>query len=204
MRLRTQTVAESMEEPNATTYFWDYLDLKEVTEPDGRDTTFIRDHFGRITSYTVEDSDGTTLGYEYNWRGQVTQRTLTANVNVENYTYDKRGLLTQIDYTNPTASARMDYDICGRQTRLTFGGGLERRYGYDRIGRMIWDVVTDTDFNKFETYFSFDKAGNRVSQVWDRKVPISSYLASLMPDDGGESRHCYGGTELLRMALPTM
>jgi YD repeat-containing protein len=167
-----------------TDFSWTGLDLTQVVEgPDAaRTTDMLYDRLGRLTSstLTVGEADPLETVYEYNWRGQVSKRTLPAYVDgfseIEDYTYDLRGLLTNIHYDSSDNAVAIRYDQCGRQAGMTFPGGARRSLYYNLAGRLIADSMTcvasgELERSGWQTYYGYDRAGNRVAQTRDRFFP---------------------------------
>ncbi len=130
-------------------------------------TTYTYDDKGRILK--EENSDGSSVSYEYNASGNVTKET---NVTVENdktkttvttYTYDDMGniLNTQSESDNGSYV----YDKAGRTLRVTQNGETTRTL-YDNEGRVIQEIAPeDYDSSKdglpSENTYSDSNAGHR-------------------------------------------
>jgi YD repeat-containing protein len=176
------------------TFDWDSgYDLHQVTDTQADTvTTLAYDRLGRITSSTVVKGmdDPLETDYAYNWRGQLAERTLPEFVDgyaeTEDYSYDLKGLLTQVDYSSTMKSVQIWYDPCGRQAGMSFPGGALRSFSYNVAGRMVSDAImghADTLDRQasWQTLYGYDGAGNRISQTRDRQFWGNGTSPAILP-----------------------
>jgi RHS repeat-associated protein len=162
----------------ATTYKYDSAgNVTEVTGPDGRIWAYTYDAEGRTKSLTDPTSHSTSLSYDaagnltsysdalghgqtydYDSLGQVT--TVTDGLDHTTvYTYSAAG---QIDSTvdRNGQAVHFSYDATGNVTSIDLPDGSSLNYKYDPLDRM-----TDANDADATLHFSYDDAGNLVSQT---------------------------------------
>ncbi|MCF2860237.1 putative Ig domain-containing protein, partial [Pseudoalteromonas sp. SMS1] len=128
-----------------------------VTQADGSSVTTTRNALGLIAS--VEQLD------------RIGQR-----VSLSEYHYDKNGNLTET-YTNGKLASLTQFDRNDRVHLVTDGAGRQVETHYDKVGRVIANVV-DPDGLKLTTTFSFEKHGSKVTKTEQIKTVISGGTVS--------------------------
>ncbi|MBL8179993.1 MAG: hypothetical protein JNL64_00095 [Blastocatellia bacterium] len=145
-----------------------------------QDTTATFDGFGRLaTSHKPEQRDNSNnlkyTSYSYNLDDSIQSMTDGRGV-VTNYTYNSRGLATNIAWnvgstgvTDPT-DVTFAYDNLGNRTQMTDGMG-QVDYEYDSLSRIIaetrdfTDTLVDSPISggKFKLEYSYNLAGQLLS-----------------------------------------
>jgi RHS repeat-associated protein len=179
----------------------------------------------------VKYPDGTSIQYEYDWRGHITKKT-DQNRHIAQYTYNLAGDLvktTEALGTPDESSTQYSYDDFGRKTQVIDGRGKPTSYVYDNAGRLLSlnaplnhatsytyyanglrQTMTDGDSHT-TTYFYDDR--NRLTQtqyadniatftdVSFRSYDLSNNLTSVT-DQNGEVTS-YGYNELNQLTTVT-
>lgn len=126
----------------AQNFGYDDLDrLTSATHPVTLDQTFSYDAVGNRLNNASQHNVGNQLtadanfAYQYDDNGNLTRKTLLANGNFTQYTYDAENRLTKVEeFTagNPTpvATSTYRYDGLGRRIEK-IGNGITRQYVYD-------------------------------------------------------------------------
>ncbi|HEV7764487.1 MAG TPA: DUF6531 domain-containing protein, partial [Thermoanaerobaculia bacterium] len=147
----------------STTYAYDkHGNLTRVTDPNGNETDYRFDDFGRMLRQESPVSDVTT--YAYNAAGNLL---LTTDGNAATTTrgYDEIGRVLTASSTRggDTETVSWDYDEgtlgIGRLASMTDPTGVTE-YSYDRRGLLLRENRT-IDGESFETKFQYDEDGNR-------------------------------------------
>ncbi|WP_234018318.1 MULTISPECIES: DUF6531 domain-containing protein [unclassified Streptomyces] len=206
-----------------TSYGYDDLDrLTEVTAPGGAVTTYGYDQLGNLTERTDANDHVTAYGYDavhrltsvtdpldretayaYDAEGHVTGKTTPRGTT--GYTYDPRGLLTAIDYSDTTPDASFGYDDAGQLTARANSEVVEDfvydevgnlsstrgfAYTYDAAGQMLTREYADGSTFAY-TYdadgrtATMDADGATTTYTWD---PAGNLTASALPDSATENR----------------
>lgn len=135
-------------------------DLWKITNALNHTTTFTAyDANGRLLSLT--DPNGLVIGFAYDARGRLTQKTVDGNTTA--YTYDKAGNLTQ------TTSAvgvthTFTYDAAHRLTDITDALGGKIHYTLDAMGNRVQEDIKDAQGNVVKTQRRVYDALNRLAQ----------------------------------------
>ncbi|MFF9392304.1 DUF6531 domain-containing protein [Streptomyces griseoluteus] len=181
-------VKQTDADKRATGYGYDKLDhLTEVTAPDGAKTTFTRDSTGNVTTRTDANDHVTTYGYDTAHRltsvSDPLKRETTYEYDTENnlakkttprgntgYTYDPRGLLTKVDYSDSTPDVTYGYDAAGQMTARA-NSTMSEDFVYDALGNL-------TKTRGFA--YTYDAAG----QVLTRKYADGNTITYTHDNDG--------------------
>ncbi|MDP4093577.1 MAG: S8 family serine peptidase [Bacillota bacterium] len=130
------------------------------TDPKGNVTTKVYDKVGRLISVTAE---GKTTTYEYYDNGN-RKSVIYPDGSREDYTYYKDNLNETLVNTkadgNAIDSYSYTYDGAHNQTSKTDAKGTTK-YTYDSLNRL----QTVTDPSGIVTSYTYDKAGNRLSET---------------------------------------
>lgn len=132
--------------------------LREVVDPAGRSTAYAYDASGNRTNRLLPN--GARTSYEYDDRNQLTG---LRHANADG------GVLAAFDYT---------LDAVGRRTGVTQSGGRSSTYGYDALGRLVSETVTDPARGNRATSFTYDAVGNRVTSTTSGTMTTSTYDAN--------------------------
>ena len=110
--------------------------------------SYVYDDLNRVSSYT--DENGNTITYGYDANGNITRLTYPGNLDVT-YTYDALNRMTSVtDWNNRQTT--YSYDEDGRLKTVTRPNGTVRRHDYDAAGRLI--QVVEEDANGYIVYRS--------------------------------------------------
>ena len=101
------------------------------------------DFLGNLTTITykrngmldsIRDSGGVRVFYQYDSNGRLTAKTI--GTHTVRYTYNKRGMLSRIDYPDKTYET-ITYDSLGNPLNITDVLGRVTRQKFDSLGRLI-------------------------------------------------------------------
>ncbi|MFH8935923.1 DUF6531 domain-containing protein [Streptomyces griseosporeus] len=199
-----------------TTYGYNNLDqLTTVTAPDGGTTTYAYDEAGNVTKRT--DASNHATGYAYDAAHRLTSvtdplnRATTYAYDPEGnlvkkttprgstgYTFDARGLLTKVDYSDATPDVSLGYDAAGRMTSRA-NAKMSEDFVYDTVGNL-------TKTRGFS--YTYDAAGQMLTRKYSDGNTISyAYDAdgrtSSMTADGATTTYTWDAADhLTRSALP--
>ncbi|MFI9182074.1 DUF6531 domain-containing protein [Streptomyces goshikiensis] len=206
-----------------TSYGYDDLDqLTKVTAPDGAVTAYRHDKLGNLTERTDANGHVTAYGYDavhrltsvtdplgrkttyaYDAEGNVTGKTTPRGTTT--HTYDPRGLLTKIDYSDATPDATFGYDDAGQLTARANSkisedfvydavGNLTKTrgfaYTYDAAGQMLTRKYSDGNTITY-TYDADGRTGTMAADgktttyTWD---PAGNLRTSALPNTETEER----------------
>ncbi|MFI0243082.1 DUF6531 domain-containing protein [Streptomyces sp. NPDC016845] len=206
-----------------THYGYDELDrLTAVTAPGGAVTSYELDEVGNVTGRTDARGHVTTYGYDaahrltsvtdplkrqtayaYDADSNLTKKTTSRGST--GYTYDPRGLLTGVDYSDATPDATYGYDDAGRLTaranakmsedfvydalnRLTKTRGFA--YTYDDAGHLLTRKYSDGN----TIGYTYDNDGRTATMTADAKTtsytwdPADHLTKSALPNTETEDR----------------
>ncbi len=216
-------VKQTDADKRATAYGYDKLDrLTEVTAPDGAVTTYGHDTAGNVTERTDANGHVTTYGYDaarrltsvtdplqrettyaYDAAGNLTKKTTPRGST--GYTYDPRGLLTKVDYSDSTPDATFGYDDAGQLTARANSkisedfvydavGNLTKTrgfaYTYDAAGQMLTRKYSDGN----TITYTYDNDGRTATMLADGKTttyawdPAGNLTRSALPNTETEDR----------------
>lgn len=148
---------------NVTTITWSsppQAQITQVTDPAGRNLTFIYDGLNRIMSIT--DPIGRKVQYGYNPQGMLASVTDPAGA-VTQYTYDSQNRLTKITDAREIVTVQNTYDANGRVSQQTAADGGVTQFTYftqddtNPDSPILGTVVTDPMHNT--TGYRFDPNG---------------------------------------------
>ncbi|MFD5257292.1 DUF6531 domain-containing protein [Streptomyces bobili] len=206
-----------------TIYGYDKLDrLTEVTAPGGAVTTYGYDKAGNVTTRTDANAHVTTYGYDaarrltsvtdplerettytYDAVGNLTRKTTPRGVT--GYTYDPRGLLTKVDYSDSTPDATFGYDDAGRMTARA-NAKISEDFVYDAVGNLTktrgfaytYDAAGQILTRKYADgntiTYTYDNDGRTATMLADGKTttytwdPADSLTRSALPNTETEDR----------------
>jgi YD repeat-containing protein len=82
------------------------------------------------------------------------------NDGITTYSYDSVNRLTGVDYSDSTPDVTYTYDLAGRKTSMTDGGGTVG-YGYDSSDRLTSVTRSGSGFS-----YSYDSAGRLAARTY--------------------------------------
>jgi len=154
---------------HVTRYAYDELGRAEkVTNALGKSMEYTYDATGNVTSYT--DYAGNVTTYEYDGMDRLVKKTVgkgTQEKAETEYSYDEKGMLTQV--TDKSGTATYQYDDYGRLAKQTDVNGNTLTYTYDKAGRL---QSFDNGFGK--TSYEYDTL-DRMTRVIDRNGKATLY-----------------------------
>jgi len=124
--------------------------------------TFAYDGYGRMTSETTPE--GGTVTYTYTANDQVWQVTNQRPVTTT-HTYNTRGLLTNVSYSDGTSAVTYSYDAYGARTTMTDGEG-QTNYTYNAYRQLQNEVRTFSGIssNSYTLNYAYNQ-GDQVKSV---------------------------------------
>ncbi|MFD7819673.1 putative adhesin [Streptomyces sp. NPDC059698] len=182
----------------ATTYSYNKLDqLTTVTAPGGAATTYGYDAVGNMTGRTDANNHVTTYAYDAAHRltsvtdplDRVTSYAYDADSNpvkvttprgTTTRTYDVRGLVTKIDYSDSTPDVTFDYDDAGQMTARA-----NARISEDFVYNSVGDLTKTRGFA-----YTYDAAG----QILTRKYADGNTIGYTYDNDGRTATMTADGT----------
>ncbi|MBS1791291.1 MAG: RHS repeat protein [Acidobacteria bacterium] len=152
------------------TYIYDDLDrlveIQHTAHPNSPTPTqnryFSYDGYGRMVSETTPE--GGTVNYTYTANDQVWQVSNQRSITVAN-TYNTRGLLTNISYSDSTPAVTYSYDAYGARSAMTDGQG-STSYSYNSYRQLQSETRAFTGLNS-KTYtlnYTYNQ-GDQVTRV---------------------------------------
>ena len=143
-------------------YFYDSLDrLTEIRHSDTTGAkiqyrTFSYDGYGRLSSETTPE--GGTVNYSYTANDQVWQVSNQRNITVA-HTYNTRGLVTNISYSDATPQVVYNYDAYGARSSVTDGEG-QTSYVYNGYRQMQSETRSFTGLSgkSYTLNYSYNQA----------------------------------------------
>ena len=152
--------------------------LVEMIDSSGT-TRGTHDVVGRLTSHT--DSNGHTVGYEYDAAGNVTTLTYPPGFRKVKYTYDNLNRLSTvtIDWLAGKPTMRYVYDDASRLDRIEHFNAMKTDYSWDDTDRLT-GIAHAGSSTLVDYSFLLDDNGNRKRETIS-PAPIT--LGSLVTDD---------------------
>ncbi|MDH3976860.1 MAG: hypothetical protein OEV42_21575, partial [Deltaproteobacteria bacterium] len=141
-----------------------------TAQKDGLTYTYTYYAGGQVRDVT--DSNGKTLSYKYDAVGNRTEVKISDGVNpdkVLTYGYTDANQLDTI--TAEPGVFDYDYRVDGSREKLTYANGVFTNYSYDASGRMVGIITPGVSSN----VYSYDKVGNRLSNVSESKAASYKY-----------------------------
>lgn len=135
--------------------------------------TFSYDGYGRMTSETTPE--GGTVTYTYTANDQVWQVTNQRPVTTI-HTYNSRGLLTNVSYSDSTPAVTYSYDAYGARTTMTDGEGATN-YTYNSYRQLQSETRTFTNLanNSYTLNYTYNQGD---------QVKSANYFASITAQPG--------------------
>ncbi|MDX2040328.1 MAG: RHS repeat-associated core domain-containing protein [Acidobacteriota bacterium] len=135
--------------------------------------TFAYDGYGRMTSETTPE--GGTVTYTYTANDQVWQVTNQRPVTTI-HTYNSRGLLTNVSYSDSTPAVTYSYDAYGARTTVTDGEGATN-YSYNAYRQLQSETRTFTGLtnNTYTLNYTYNQGD---------QVKSANYLAVINVQPG--------------------
>ncbi|WP_405388003.1 DUF6531 domain-containing protein [Streptomyces sp. NBC_01102] len=172
----------------ATAYSYNKLDqLTTVTAPGGAATTYGYDTVGNVTGRTDANNHVTTYGYDaahrltsvtdpldrattYAYDADSNPVKVTTPRGTTTRTYDARGLVTKIDYSDTTPDVTLGYDDAGQMTARA-NAKISEDFVYNAVG----DLTKTRGFA-----YTYDAAG----QMLTRKYSDGNTIGYTYDNDG--------------------
>lgn len=162
---------------NNANYAYDLSGLRTKMVDASGTTTYAYDDLGRVTSESVPNLGGSTVGgewiraagslsYTYNAASQVATLTYPNNT-VATYAYVADGLMSSVSISGVTYGSYI-YDNAGRMTNVTnlWTNGKQTAYSYDAAGRVsVIDHRTGTTPSFMKQTYGYDTANNVTSRL---------------------------------------
>lgn len=167
---RTEAVGTPQERTITTAWHPTLRLPTQINEPN-RTTTFTYDSKGNLTQRTLTaDGQTRTWNYTYNANGQITQSDgpRTDVSDITSYVYDASGNLTSITDALGHSSQITAYDAHGRPLTLQDPNGLITQLSYDARGRL----VSRNEGGEI-TRYAYDGAGQLVKTT----APSGAFIA---------------------------
>lgn len=169
-----------VEKPNGLVLTMSYASsgndlISQTDEKSGITQTFSYDENGNVTK--VMDNFGRSILRNYNPINGLLVFEKKINGQTVNYTYDSRGLVTQI--LNSSSSevpilTTLEYDTKGNILSKKIDGRLETRFEYDLSGNITKQTKYDSSGVSQSTTLSYDEA-NRLVSIRNPKGDVTSY-----------------------------
>ncbi|MBS3938335.1 MAG: RHS repeat protein, partial [Peptococcaceae bacterium] len=178
---RLLEVRQKPDKSGGTTYFTYYAydslgNLISVTDAKGNITLRTYDALNRLRTVTYPSASRNIVSYTYNNAGQKLTET---NGTVTNFSYDDRGLLTRISYSDGTY-ATFTYDLAGRRTGdLASASNISSSYTYNNRHRLT-TLSRTIDGTAYAMTFGYDSVGNVTSILYPGDVtPVTQVYDDL-------------------------
>lgn len=206
-----------------TSYSYDARDrLTSITQPDGRQVGYGHDAAGNRTSMTtpagtvhytydadnrllsVTDPNGAASTYTYDPAGMRTGLSLPNGVDVA-YAYDSLNRLTGLTQSlggTTLASYAYTLDPSGHRLGVSEADGSSIAWTYDNAYRLLSETMTDpASVVTYQADFSYDPAGNRLSQTVDGTTTNYTYNDLDQLQTAGSATFGYNGRgDLIQMS----
>ena len=152
--------------------------LVEMIDSTGT-TTSTHDAVGRLTAHT--DSNGHTVGYEYDAAGNLVTLIYPPGNRKVKYTYDNLNRLStvSIDWLAGKPTMRYVYDDASRLDRVEHFNAMETNYTWDKSNRLT-GIAHGGAATLVQYSFQLDANGNRVQEIIS---PEPVLPGNLSPDD---------------------
>ena len=195
-----------VENPDGTAvdYGYDAADNRTtLTSPTGA-ASYTYDADGRLVDVT--DPAGGQTHYAYDASGNRTSATLP-NGTRSAWLYDDRDRVTRAEHRRADGSLLGSYDYAlnatGRRVGVAENGGRAVSYGYDALGRLVDEDLTDPVAGDRDTTYAYDAVGNRVSSTSAAATTNYAYDANdRLTTAGTESLDYDDNGNLVRRAGP--
>lgn len=161
-----------------------YDNTATTTPTPHQDVTMTYDGHGRMTTrHNPIESVNTYTSWTYNTDDSVSTMTDPRGVTT-NYTYNSRGLVSQIGYDVPTilsssvpdsGDVTFTYDAPGNRTQMTDGTGTHT-YAYDQLSRLTSETKSFTGLTgNFTLSYSYQLSG-KLKSVTDPFSAVVNYV----------------------------
>ena len=153
--------------------------------------TFAYDGYGRMISETTPE--GGTVTYTYTANDQVWQVTNQRPVTTV-HTYNTRGLLTNVSYSDSTPAVTYSYDDYGARTMMTDGEG-QTSFTYNAYRQLQSEARTFTSLagKTYKLSYAYNQADQVKSVNYNVSIPGSEPGAPYTKTDEGQP----GGTSTI-------
>ncbi len=156
-----------------TTFGYDSKgNLEQITYPDGSVEEYGYDELGDLTNET--DRKAQSISYSYDHNGSLIEKIYPDSANVA-FAYDEKGNLIRVVDENGEIS--YDYDLLGRNTRVSYPGNKFVKYSYDATGNRVQMIYPDGSIMRFV----YDKS-NQLTQIRDSEDHV---IANYTYDEAG-------------------
>jgi YD repeat-containing protein len=154
-----------------------------TSSPTYQDVTMTYDGYGRMKTrhYPIEDPNTETT-WNYNADDSI-QDIIDPRGAITNFTYDTRGLVSQIAYDPPSGQSAIadsptvtfQYDALGNRTSMDTAGISETTYVYDSLSRLTSETVNFDDLTEDLTVAYTYNLGGGLKSVTDPFGSIFDY-----------------------------
>lgn len=136
-----------------------------VTDANGT-ASYIYDIRNRLT--TLSNPDGSSLIYTYDAAGNRLATTVQSGTTTTSslvHEYDTLNRLIKVTDTNSGITS-YEYDAIGNRTKMTYPNGVEARYTYDNLNRLVTLENVAPDNSTLSSYtYTLGASGNRLQVV---------------------------------------
>ncbi|MDX2040107.1 MAG: S8 family serine peptidase, partial [Acidobacteriota bacterium] len=145
-----------------------------------QERTFGYDGYGRLTSQTTPEAG--TASYEY-WADDTVKKVTDARSLYAQFTYNNRGLVTVVDYSDSTLDVHYDYGEYGERTLMQEKSGstvmASTSYGYDTYKRLQTETRS---FNGLSGSFSVGYTYNYADALKQISYTVGAWNKSVNYD----------------------